>query len=55
MYGRQQSFNVLVMDLLGPSLADQFWRCGERFCLTTTARLELGMVSPLLILLLQQS
>jgi serine/threonine protein kinase len=49
VYGRHEHFNILVMDLLGPSLGDQFRDCDKRFSLRTTARLGLGMVSPLLL------
>ena len=43
-YGRQQRHNVMVVDLLGPSLGDRFRQCGRRFSLGTTAHLALGMV-----------
>jgi casein kinase 1 len=49
VYGRHEHFNILVMDLLGPSLGDQFRDCDKRFSLRTTARLGLGMVSPPLL------
>jgi len=45
VYGRQNKFNVMVMDLLGPSLSDRFQDCAKRFSLKTTARLAIGMVS----------
>jgi hypothetical protein len=48
-YGRQKNFNIMVMDLLGPSLGAQFRRCDNRFSLRTTARLGLGMVSQSLL------
>jgi hypothetical protein len=54
VYGRHEHFNVLVMDLLGPSLGDQFRDCDKRFSMRTTARLGLGMVSPLLLLLFER-
>ncbi|KAF9565407.1 kinase-like protein [Agrocybe pediades] len=43
-YGRESRFNVMVMDLLGPSLNDRFRDCGKRFSLRTTAILGLGML-----------
>ena len=43
-YGRQDSLNLMVMDLLGPSLDDRFRQCCRQFSLGTTARLALGMV-----------
>jgi len=43
-YGRQQRHNVMVVELLGPSLGDRFRQCGGRFSLGTTVRLALGMV-----------
>ncbi|KAF8964368.1 kinase-like domain-containing protein [Flammula alnicola] len=43
-YGRQRRHNVMVMDLLGPSLGDRFRHCAHRFSLRTTARLALGML-----------
>ena len=43
-YGRQHRHNLMVVDLLGPSLGDRFRQCSSRFSLGTTARLALGMV-----------
>jgi predicted Ser/Thr protein kinase len=34
-YGREGDFNVLVMDLLGPSMEDLFNYCKRRFSLKT--------------------
>ena len=36
---QESDFNVLVMDLLGPSLADLFNYCGKKFSLKTTLML----------------
>eukprot|EP00579_Thalassiosira_antarctica_P017079 CAMPEP_0201947714 /NCGR_PEP_ID=MMETSP0903-20130614/55078_1 /ASSEMBLY_ACC=CAM_ASM_000552 /TAXON_ID=420261 /ORGANISM="Thalassiosira antarctica, Strain CCMP982" /LENGTH=474 /DNA_ID=CAMNT_0048490869 /DNA_START=273 /DNA_END=1697 /DNA_ORIENTATION=- len=34
-FGTQDSYNLMVMDLLGPSLEDQLNKCGRRFSLQT--------------------
>ena len=39
------SFNVLVMQLLGPSLEDLYQRCGRRFSVKTTMQLATQLVS----------
>jgi hypothetical protein len=35
----ENDFNVLVMDMLGPSLADLFNYCGKKFSLKTVLML----------------
>lgn len=43
-YGQEQEYNVLIMDLLGPSLEDLFNYCSRRFTLKTTLMLADQMV-----------
>ena len=38
-HGTEADFNILVMDMLGPSLADLFGFCGSRFSLKTVLML----------------
>lgn len=42
--GTQNKFNLIVMDMLGPSLQDLFQLCGKNFSLKTTLMLADQMV-----------
>ena len=42
--GQEGEFNVMVMELLGPSLEDMFKYCGKKFTLKTTLLLGKQMV-----------
>ncbi|CAD2214582.1 Protein kinase domain/Fungal protein kinase, putative [Angomonas deanei] len=44
-YGTEGDYNILVMELLGPSLEDYFVLCGERLSLKTTLMLADQMMS----------
>lgn len=43
-FGQEGLHNILVIDLLGPSLEDMFDTCGRRFSIKTTAMLAKQMV-----------
>lgn len=45
-FGSQGSFNILVMDLLGPSLERLFSACGRRFSPTTVLLIGCQVVRP---------
>jgi serine/threonine protein kinase len=44
-FGQEQDYNVLVMDLLGPSLGDLFNFCSRRFTVKTVLMLANQMIS----------
>lgn len=44
-YGQEREYNVLVMDLLGPSLEDLFNFCSRRFTIKTVLMLADQMIS----------
>ena len=43
-FGQEQSYNILVMDLLGPSLEDLFNFCSRRFTMKTVLMLADQMI-----------
>ena len=43
-YCREGEFNLLMLDLLGPSLEDRFNHCGRRFSMRTVLLLAAQMV-----------
>lgn len=44
-FGQEGLHNVLVLDLLGPSLEDMFDICGRRFSVKTVAMLAISMIT----------
>ena len=46
-YGQEKDYNVLVMDLLGPSLEDLFTFCSRQFTMKTTLMLADQVISAL--------
>ena len=46
-YGQEKDYNVLVMDLLGPSLEDLFNFCSRRFTMKTVLMLADQVCTPI--------
>jgi hypothetical protein len=46
-FGVECNFNIMAMELLGPSLEDQFNHCGRKFTLKTILILAQQMVIPI--------
>ncbi|XP_024216084.1 casein kinase I isoform X3 [Halyomorpha halys] len=44
-YGTERNYNILIMDLLGPSLEDLFTYCGHEFSMRTVLMLADQMIS----------
>lgn len=43
-FGQEGYYNILIIQLLGPSLEDLFEWCGRRFSISTVARLAIQMI-----------
>ena len=43
-FGTEGDFNILVMDLLGPSLEELFEYCRRKFCLKTVLMIAIQMI-----------
>ncbi|KAL6309509.1 casein kinase I delta, partial [Sparassis latifolia] len=46
-FGEEDNYNVMVMDLLGPSLKDLFNQCGQKFSLKTVLLLGIQLIDRL--------
>jgi len=46
-YGKNDNYNIMVMDLLGPSLEDLFQKCGKKFDLYTVVSVGIQIISRL--------
>ncbi|KAI8982207.1 kinase-like domain-containing protein [Mycotypha africana] len=44
-FGQEDAYNILIIDLLGPSLEDLFDLCGRKFSVKTVAMLAIQMVT----------
>jgi serine/threonine protein kinase len=40
-FGKNDTYNIMIMDLLGPSLEDLFQKCNKKFTIKTTVMLGL--------------
>lgn len=43
-FGKNESYNIMVMDLLGPSLEDLFQKCEKKFTIETVAQVGIQLV-----------
>jgi casein kinase 1 len=48
-FGQEGLHNILVIDLLGPSLEDMFDICGRKFSVKTVSMLAINMVTNITI------
>ena len=46
-FGKNQEYNIMVMDMLGPSLEELFQRCGKKFTLSTVVTVGCQIITRL--------